>query len=45
MYRTLLGVSKVLVLIEKAMYRTLLVGVWLSGNVGLLITTSKSTNI
>ena len=31
MYRTLLGVSKVFVLIEKAMYRTLLVGVWLSG--------------
>ena len=30
MYRTLLGVSKVLVLIEKAMYRTLLVGVGLS---------------
>ena len=45
MYRTLLGVSKVLVLIEKAMYRTLLVGVWLSGNVGSLKTTSKSTNI
>ena len=33
MYRVLLGVSKVFVLIEKAMYRTLLVGVWLSGNV------------
>ena len=32
MYRALLGVSKVFVLIEKAMYRTLLVGVWLSGN-------------
>ena len=30
MYRTLLGVSKVFVLIEKAMYRTFLVGVWLS---------------
>ena len=45
MYRTLLGVSKVLVLIEKAMYRTLLVGVWLSGNVGSLITISMSTNI
>ena len=45
MYRALLGVSKVFVLIEKAMYRTLLVGVWLSGNVGSLITTSKNTNI
>ena len=29
MYRALLGVSKVFVLIEKAMYRTLLV--WLNG--------------
>ena len=45
MYRTLLGVSKEFVLIENAMYRTLLVGVWLSGNVGSLITTSKNTNI
>ena len=45
MYRALLSVSKVFFLIEKAMYRTLLVGVWLSGNVGSLITTSKSTNI
>ena len=45
MYRALLGVSKVFVLIEEAMYRTLLVGMWLSGNVGSLITTSKSRNI
>ena len=45
MYRVLLGVSKVFVLIENATYRTVLLGVWLSGNVGSLITTSKSTNI
>ena len=45
MYRALLDVIKVFVVIEKAMYRTLLVGVWLSGNVGSLLTTSKSTNI
>ena len=45
MYRTLLGVSKVFVSHRKSNVPHVACNVWPSGNVGSLITTSKSTNI